>query len=446
MTRSGSRPSPSAPSPSGPSRAGLSRRGFLSALGVGGATVGLSATGARLAFAAPGQSTSGDVLVVVFNRGGVDGLNLVAPFQMPTYRALRPTIRVKDPGEFTDATGKAGLPLVQGGAVGAFPLSGTFALHPGMEALHAGAWSQGKLAVVHAAGMPTGESASRSHFESQRNWEAGTGRLSVHDGFLNRHLAQLQGTTRLAGLSRGNTLSAMLDGTAPAIAMNRISEFGVTGFADNDAARSALTNMYARGADVVTATGAGALDTIATIRSLPADPGPRNGAAYGWDDLSTNLKEIARLIRAGVGLRVATVDHGGWDTHNGQGAPESNGQFRSRAASLSTALQAFHQDLGGSVGVTVVCISEFGRTINENGSGGTDHGRGSAMLVMGGGIRGGVHGDFPDRIENGPEGDLVVLNDYRRVLSEVLTVRAGGTDLGRTFPTYAVQPFLGLAA
>ena len=424
---------------------GLSRRSFLTALGVGGATVGLTAGGARLAFAAPGQAPTGDVVVVVFNRGGVDGLNLVAPFQMPTYRDLRPTIRVKDPGEFADPTGKAGLPLVQGGAVGAFPLSGTFALHPGMDALHAGAWSQGRLAVVHAAGMPASESSSRSHFESQRNWEAGTGRLSVHDGFLNRHLAQLSGNGRLAGLARGNTLSAMLDGAAPAIAMNRIAEFGVTGFADNDAARAALTAMHGRAGDIVAATGSGALETIATIRSLPADPGPRNGAAYGWDDLSTNLKEIARLIRANVGLRVATVDHGGWDTHNGQGAPEISGTFRSRAASLSTALQAFHQDLGGSVGVTVVCLSEFGRTINENGSGGTDHGRGSAVLVMGAGIRGGVHGDFPDRIENGPEGDLVVLNDYRQVLAEVLTVRAGATDLSRTFPTYAPTPFLGLA-
>ncbi len=428
-----------------PQRTPLSRRGFLAALGVSGATVGLTAAGARLAFAAPGQASSGDVLVIVFNRGGLDGLNLVAPFQMPTYRTLRPTIRVKDPGEFTDPAGKAGLPLVQGGAVQAFPLSGTFALHPGMEALHAGAWSQGRLAVVHAAGMPAGESASRSHFESQRNWEAGTGRLSVHDGFLNRHLSQVAGTGRIAGVARGNTLSAMLDGAAPAVAMNRISEFGVAGFADDSAARTALTALHGRANDVVATTGSGALDTIATIRSLPADPGPRNGAAYGWDDLSTNLKEIARLIRAGVGLRVATVDHGGWDTHSAQGTPEENGTFRSRAASLSTALQAFHQDLGGSVGVTVVCLSEFGRTINENGSGGTDHGRGSAMLVMGGGIRGGVHGDFPDRIENGPEGDLAVLNDYRRVLSEVLAVRSGATDLSRTFPTYAPQPFLGLA-
>ena len=426
--------------------AAVSRRGFLSALGVGGATLGLTATGARLAFAAPGAVGNGDVLVVIFNRGGVDGLNLVAPFQMPTYRDLRPTIRVKDPGEFADPTGRAGLPLVQGGAVAPFALSGTFALHPGMEALHAGAWSQGRVAVVHAAGMPVGESASRSHFESQRNWEAGSGRLSIHDGFLNRHLAQIATPGRLAGVARGNTLSAMLDGAAPSVAMNRIAEFGVTGFADNNAATTALAAMHRRSADVIASTGAGALDTVATIRALPADPGPRNGAAYGWDDLSTNLKEIARLIRAGVGLRVATIDHGGWDTHNGQGVPEVNGTFRSRAASLSTALQAFHQDLGGSVGVTVVCLSEFGRTINENGSGGTDHGRGSAMLVMGGGIRGGVYGSFPDRIENGPEGDLVVLNDYRQVLAEVLTVRAGGTDLARTFPTWSPQAHLGLAA
>ena len=185
-----------------------------------------------------------------------------------------------------------------------------------------------------------------------------------------------------------------------------------------------------------------ALETIATIRSLPADPGPRNGAAYGWDDLSTNLKEIARLIRANVGLRVATVDHGGWDTHNGQGAPEANGTFRSRAASLSTALQAFHQDLGGSVGVTVVCLSEFGRTINENGSGGTDHGRGFAMFALGDSINGGnVLGEWPgfeQELLPGP-GGLQVKIDYRSCLSEILAGPIGNRKLEHVFPGYTAQ-------
>jgi uncharacterized protein (DUF1501 family) len=130
------------------------------------------------------------------------------------------------------------------------------------------------------------------------------------------------------------------------------------------------------------------------------------------------------------------------------GAPEDpNGYFRGRTATHSNALQAFYQDLGAAMSeVTLVTISEFGRTINENSSGGTDHGRATAMLVLGGNVNGGVYGDFPATIENGPEGDLTVLNDYRRVLSEVLTTRCNAADIGAVFPTYDQQGPLGLVA
>ncbi len=429
-------------------RGGLSRRSFLALAGGGAAAVGVSALGNRYAFATPAQPSAGDVIVVVFNRGGMDALNVVAPHRMPTYRALRPTIRVKSPDEVGDPATAAGLPLVAGGGVADFEHTGVFALHPGMDRLHQGAWAAGHLAIVHAAGMPSTESTTRSHFESQRNWEAGTADLGVSDGFLNRFLGAVAGVDRLGAVGRGSTLPAMLVGAASAYSMGSISGFGVRGFSDNGRARTALMALYADGADLLEGTGAETLAVTGLVGSMPADPGPQNGAVYGWDGLARNLREVARLITADVGLRVAVVDDGGWDTHTDQGVPEqANSYFRGRTRQFSDALQAFYQDLGdGMDEVTLVTMSEFGRTINENGSGGTDHGRGTAMFVLGRNVAGGVHGEFPDQIVDAPEGDLVVLNDCRHVLAEVLGTRGGATDLAAVFPGYQGHTPLGLVA
>lgn len=425
-------------------RSGVSRRGFLGVVGAGTAALAWSATGSQMAFATPEAPSTGDVLVVVFLRGGIDGLNLVAPYMMPTYRALRPTIRVKDPGEV--AAGGAGLPLDAGGNVASFPLSGTFALHPGMEPLHQGAWANGHLAVVHAAGLPAAESATRSHFDAERYWEYGSASIGVTNGFVNRFLGGQAGLDRLSAIGRGSTLPMSLRGPAPAYSMSSIGGFGVRGFPNNTQARTALVGLYRHGADLLNETGADTLDVVNLLAALPPDPGPGNGAVYGTDDLSNNLKEVARLIKANVGLRAVAINYGGWDTHGEQGVPEDpNGYFRRRSNGLATALQAFYQDLGTAMDeVTLVTLSEFGRTIDENGTLGTDHGRGTAMMVLGRKVRGGVHGAFPATIANGPEGDLTVLNDYRRVLSEVLSVRCGATNLGSIFPTYTQQAPLGV--
>ncbi|MFZ4519000.1 MAG: DUF1501 domain-containing protein [Microthrixaceae bacterium] len=423
-----------------------SRRGFLGVVAAGAGALAWSSTGSQMAFATPAAPATGDVVVLVFLRGGADGLNLVAPFQMPTYRALRPTLRVKDPGEFTNPAGVAGLPLVAGGAVGSFPLSGTFALHPGMEALHAGAWSAGHLAVVHAAGLPAAESSSRSHFDAERMVEAGSATASVTNGFLNRYLTGVPGLDRLGAVGRGSTLPASLRGPARSFSMASIAGFGVRGFSNTTRARTALVSLYDRGSGLLGDTGADTLDVVGLLAALPADPGPQNGAVYGTDDLSTSLRETARLIRADVGLRAVAIDAGGWDTHGEQGVPEDpNGYFRFRAGRLANALQAFYTDLGTAMDeVTLVSVSEFGRTIDENGSGGTDHGRAGAMFVLGRKVRGGVHGAFPDAITQGPEGDLAVLNDYRQVMWEVLSVRGGATDRAAVFPTFRPGSPLGV--
>jgi uncharacterized protein (DUF1501 family) len=426
----------------------FSRRGFLALAGAGGAAIGVSAIGNHYAFATPEAPATGDVIVIVFNRGGMDGLNVVAPYRMPSYQQLRPTIRVRPPEEFADPTGKAGLPLDAGGAVAPFALSGAFGFHPGMDRLHQGAWANGDLAIVQAVGMPASESATRSHFESQRNWEAGTARLGAADGFLNRYLQSVPGLDRLGAMGRGSTLQAMLHGPAPAFSVSSIGGFGVRGFADNTRARAALVAMYPQGADLVTSTGAETLSITGLVAGIPADPGPQNGASYGNDGLSNGLREAARLIRANVGLRAVVVDDGGWDTHTTMGAPEDPAAyFRGRLAAHSNALQAFYQDLGAAMSeVTLVTLTEFGRTINENSSGGTDHGRGTVMMVMGANVNGGVHGSFPSAVEQGPEGDLQVVTDYRRVVSEVLTTRCGVADAGAVFPTYGVEAPLGVVA
>jgi len=430
-----------------PDSTGVSRRGFMGLVGAGASVLGWNSLGSRMAFATPENPSTGDVIVVVFMRGGWDGLSVVAPYQMPTYQALRPNIRIKPASEFTDPTGRAGLPLEAGGNVAPFPLSGTFAMHPSMSALHAGAWSDGKLAVIHAAGMPVSESSTRSHFEAAEYWERGSRSLAVTTGFLNRYLGGLDGLDRLSAVGRGSTLQSSLQGPSTAMSMGSISGFGVRGFPDNTRARNALIGLYRHGADLVAETGADTLDVVNLLASIPPDPGPQNGAAYGTDSLSQNLKEVARLIRSNVGLRAVAVDFGGWDTHSNMGlAEDPNSYMRRQTATVSQALQAFHQDLGSAMDeVTLVTLSEFGRTIDENGSQGTDHGRGTLMLAMGGKIRGGVHGSFPSEITNGPEGDLSVLNDYRRVLSEILQVRCGATNISSIFPTYTQQAPLGVA-
>jgi uncharacterized protein (DUF1501 family) len=270
----------------------------------------------------------------------------------------------------------------------------------------------------------------------------------VPDGFLNRFLSGVPGLDRLGAMGRGSTLQAMLQGPAPAFSVGSIGGFGVRGFADNTRARTALMAMYPQGADLLSSTGAETLSITGLIGGIAADPGPQNGAAYGYDGLSNGLREAARLIRSNVGLRAVVVDDGGWDTHTTMGAPEDPAAyFRARTGTHANALQAFYQDLGPAMSeVTVVTVSEFGRTINENSSGGTDHGRATAMFVMGANVNGGVHGAFPSTIVNGPEGDLTVMTDYRRVMSEVLTTRCGAANSAAVFPTYSPETPLGIVA
>ena len=327
----------------------------------------------------------------------------------------------------------------------------SFGLHPALAGLK-GVHDAGHLAVVHAVGMPASESATRSHFASEANWERGSADPTVHGGWLARHLQAAGASDTLAAVAHDGSLPASLWGDHRAVAVPSIASFDVAGFWDVDPSRRALDLLYPTGTiDPLVQQGADTLSAVDLMRA--ADPGQfdTNGALYPTDGpargFGGGLREIAQLIRADVDLRVAVVDYNGWDFHDDMG-PVSGGAMRAKAQGLSDALTAFHDDLGDLMGeVTVVVMSEFGRTIDVNGSGGTDHGRGGAMMIMSGHAVGGVHGDYPSGpLADGPEGDLEVTTDFRTVLTEVLTRRVGTGPLSEVFPGYTHPGDLGVLA
>ena len=364
------------------------------------------------------------VLVVVFQRGAVDGLNMVVPHGDGEYYAARPTIAIARPGS----------------AGGALDLDGHFGLHPRLTPLHA-LYTRGQLAVVHACGSPD---PTRSHFDAQDYMETGTpGVKSTPDGWLNRVIAQRHDAEH-AGAMRAVALSPqlprMLQGNAPALAMSSIARMGVAGGARTG---DAFEAQYAAAADqVLRQTGREAFDAMRTLRSVEAK-GPRtaDNAAYPRSPFGDALRQVAQLIKADVGLEIAYAEIGGWDTHVNQGG--ADGQLAARLADVGRTLGAFVTDLDTQMqDVVVVTMSEFGRTIAENGTRGTDHGHGNAMLVLGGPVRGGrVFGRWPgltpaQRVDGR---DLAITTDFRDVFSEVLTSHLGVNDLRSVFPGHAWQ-------
>ena len=394
-----------------PSSYGLTRRrllgaaGAAAALGVVGAAVGETAN-TRLAFAANGWT--GDVMVVLSLRGGFDGLSAVVPFADPAYVSMRPNI---------------GIPASK-----AIPLDGTFGLHPALAPLKA-LWDAGQLGMVHAAGQPD---PTRSHFDAMEEMERAAPGSAVRTGWLDRVSAAQGAGGAFATVAMGSdTNQAQFIGASPELFMSSVGNFSLSGTINEDDRirwRNALATMHA-GARPEIATPArltlGALDTAAVLRDT--DYVPANGAEYPGGDLGDALKDIARLIKASVGLRVATVDYGDWDMHSGLGRVDG-GWMTSKLEELGKALAAFATDLGPALAnVNLVTLSEFGRRLEENASGGLDHGHGNVMFLLGGGIIGGrMHGAWPGLTDGAlDQGDLAATNDYRAVLAEVLEKRSG---------------------
>ena len=366
------------------------------------------------------------VLVAIFQRGAVDGLNLVVPFGERDYYASRPGIAVPRPG----ADG------------GALDLDGFFGLHPRLAPL-VSIFQAGHLAIVHAVGSPDN---TRSHFDAQDYMESATpGVKSTRDGWLNRYL---QTSPTEASNFRAVSISAQLprtlQGQAPALAIGQLAQFGLRPGKTGAGTEQALASEYAQAADqVLNATGREAFDAVRQLRSAnPQQYQPAAGVEYPRAAFGDAMKQVAQLIKADVGLQVAFAEIGGWDTHVNQGA--ATGQLANRLDEFGRSLAAFHADLGDHMSdVVVLTLSEFGRTVQQNGTGGTDHGHGNVMLVMGGAVRGGrVGGRWPGLApEQRYEGrDLAVTTDFRDVFAEVVTRHFGVADASSIFPGYAIRP------
>jgi uncharacterized protein (DUF1501 family) len=356
------------------------------------------------------------VLVVVFLRGGADGLALVPPVGEDAYHRARPGLRV-DPRR-------------------APRLDDRFALHPLLAPLH-GLYARGELAVVHAAGS---EDATRSHFEAQDLMEHGG---VMGGGWLGRYLRfrPASGSRALAAVAFGTQLPECLRGAPAVTVLRSLDDFGLVGDAGQTAA--SLRAWYARDPGALADAAADTVRALERLEALRGTPyRPRSGAHYASDDFAHALQQVAQLIKARVGLEAVSIDLGGWDSHFTQGT-----LIEPLMARLAGGLAAFATDLGPSLATTsIVVMTEFGRRVQENASLGTDHGRGSAMFVIGGGVAGGrVHGDWPGLdagVLEGP-GDVPVRTNYRDVLAPVLGRHGGADVLDRVFAQYRLRP-LGL--
>lgn len=414
------------------------RRDFLKQIGAFGA-IGVSkslfpAWMPRLAFRQPSKAP-GDVLVAIFLRGGIDGLSAVVPYgDGKHYYDARPSIAMPEPGGDKHAV---------------VDLDGYFGFHPSLQPLY-DMYKAGHLAVVHATGSTD---PSRSHFDAMQFMEYGTpGSKGSGTGWVGRHLesAAWQNDSPFRAVGMGAMVPSSLRGRVTPLSMRSIADFHLRGReGELRRAEQVLSQLYAIDAPV------GVLDTQAKVVFETVDMlqsmnvaayQPANDAQYPEDDegFGQGLKQIAQLIKADVGLEVACLDLGGWDTHENQGT--QGGFFSAHLSILGNALSAFYADLGEHINsVTVVTMSEFGRRVAENASSGTDHGHGNFMLLMGGGVNGGkVYANWPTLApESLNDGDLAITTDYRDVLAEVVSQRLKNPSVNQVFPNFQHTP-LGL--
>ncbi len=411
----------------------LNRRNFLQlsgAVGIIGASKSLFPKWMpRLAFRDPNQASPGDVLVCVFLRGGIDGLSAVVPFgEGSNYYDARPTLAVPEPGS---------------GSGAAVDLDGYFGLHPALSSLKE-IYDEGHLAVVHATGSID---PSRSHFDAMRFMEYGTpGEKVIGTGWIGRHLqsAAWQNDSPFRAIGMGAMVPESLRGPVSPLSIKSIADFHFKGREDElRRLQQSIADLYTVQAptDLLSRQAGLVFQTIETLKSInPYGYRPANGAIYPNDEFGMGMQQIAQLIKANVGLEVACIDVGGWDTHENQGTLD--GTFNGLLTSLGNGLAAFYADLGEKVhGVSLVTMSEFGRRVAENGSNGTDHGHGNFMFLMGGGVNGRqVFSRWPTLAPQSlDDGDLAITTDYRDVLAEVVGGRLLNPALDAVFPGYTPQ-------
>jgi len=413
-----------------------SRRDFLKSAGL----LSVAGVGAnlfpkwmpRLAFAKSQTQVRGDVLVAIFLRGGIDGLSAVVPYgDGKHYYDARPTLAVGEPGS---------------GAAAAIDLDGYFGFHPILAPL-ADIYKTGQLAVVHAAGLTD---STRSHFDAMQFMEYGTpGSKTTGTGWIGRHLqaAATQNDSPFRAVGMGAMTPNSLRGSVAPLSLRSIADFHLRG-RENELQRAhqSLMQLYHLDTprDGLDAQANVVFETVDMLKQINGQGyQPANGATYLEDDdgFGLALRQVAQLIKADVGLEVACIDLGGWDTHENQGT--HGGFFQHQLNTLARGLSAFYTDMQDQMSnISVVTMSEFGRRVEENASFGTDHGHGNFMLLMGGGAQGGkVYAKWPTLAPEAlNDGDLAITTDYRDVLAEVLTRRMNNPAIDQVFPGLTPTP------
>ncbi|CAB4722267.1 MAG: DUF1501 domain-containing protein [Actinobacteria bacterium] len=394
----------------------LSRRGFLRGIGLAGTAYAVGSAmvtyGAAPATAAAGPSLSGSVLVVLSLRGAADGLSLVVPHADPAYYAARPHIAVP--------------------ANRLLAKDGFFGLHPSLAPL-VPMWNAGKLAAVHATGLPV---ANRSHFAAMEAVEDANPGSTERVGWLNRLLGTDATRSPLQGLSVGGSVPAALYGPEPVMAFSSLQNATVSGDDEWDPNHDRIRSLNAMWGGSGSPLATGVRSAMQAVRDLgPAKDQRDASSSYPDNDLGHALADVARTLRGDVGVSLVTVDQGDWDMHTGLGTLEW-GDMIGNAGDLASAIAAFFTDLGPVADrVTLVTISEFGRRVAENANYGLDHGWGNVMFLAGAGVKGGrYYGTWPG-LTNSLDADLTVTTDYRSVLAEVVAARTGAST-ATVFPGF----------
>ncbi len=397
----------------------LTRRHFIQASAL---TSGAALLAPRYVFSSTSAPAPNDILVVIFQRGAMDCLQAIVPYADSDYIKQRPTIAIPQPGA----------------ANGALALDNFFGFHPSLAPILP-LFQSGQLAVVHATGLKHDE---RSHFECQMHIESALVDHAQHTGWLNRHIGNIGVNGSFQAVGMGSSVQMALQGTQPAVGMSSIAAFS---FSSTSTRKTELEDaLYALhpAATQISNSAKQALDAIDFLAlASPSQYAVENAAVYPTTTFGTQLKEVAQLIKSKVGLQMACVDINGWDHHT-----NISTALPPLLDELAKGLLAFNTDLGNTMkNVTVITMTEFGRRVKENASGGTDHGAGSAMLLMGGGVIGGqVYSEWPGIADaNLFNGDLDVTIDYRTVLNELLHKRCRDGNADGQFPGFEPGPWVG---
>ena len=413
----------------------MNRRYFLKSSGIALASFGLMASAPAFlhefanAQALNGKNGRRRILITIFQRLAVDGLSMVVPYGDSDYYNLRRTIAIPKPGKED----------------GAIDLDGFFGLHPSLKPLES-FWREKRLAIINSVGSPDN---TRSHFDAQDYMESATpGVKSTRDGWLNRVLqnADAKNASPFRAVSMTAQVPRSLAGRAPAVAMKSLADFSIKAGVYTQSVQGGFEGIYREinEKDALEATGRETFEAVNFLkRANPAQFKPENGAVYPNTPFGRSLMQIAQLIKADVGLEIAFTDTPGlnWDTHANQGG--ARGQLANLLRVFGAGIAALVTDLGKRMDdVVILTMSEFGRTARQNGTGGTDHGHGNAIFVLGDSVKGGkVYGEWRglanDKLYEGR--DLDVTTDFRDVFAEVAQKHLGSKKADKIFPNYAVQ-------